>query len=215
MLTAAYNSCCRLSGVTSVSALSPILLETSGEFDISGTPLLLVHGVRDEVIPLATAEDIYESAGSPKFLLEFGRAGHFEYILPSSPVYVSVVVAVAAQLAATSGGGARRPRPWSRSRPRATRSNCSPTRDLTRTRAPSRRGDPPAQRAGSTSLLRWMSAHPQLSAHRVTEIPYFIADHVHRQGWESAYRRFYDDPAPDGLLAKSVAILYSPEATQR
>jgi hypothetical protein len=61
-----------------------------------------------------------------------------------------------------------------------------------------------------------MSAHPELTTHRVTEIPYFLADHVHRLGWDAAYDRFYDDVPPGGLLlAKSVAILYSPEATQR
>ncbi len=75
---------------------------------------------------------------------------------------------------------------------------------------------PGAQRAGSTSLLRWLSAHPAVDTHRVTEIPYFLADHVHRQGWEAAYQRFYD-PVPPGhlVLAKSVAILYSAEATAR
>jgi pimeloyl-ACP methyl ester carboxylesterase len=105
VLTAAYNSCCRLEGVTSVSALSAILLPTSGEFDISGVPLMMIHGVRDDVIPLATAEDIYESAASPKYLYEFSNAGHFEYVLPSSPVYPKVIVAVVAQLSGTSGGG--------------------------------------------------------------------------------------------------------------
>lgn len=75
---------------------------------------------------------------------------------------------------------------------------------------------PGAQRAGSTSLLRWLGAHPDLTTHRVTELPYFLGDHIHRQGWEAAFDRFYDD-VPDGglLLAKSVGILYSAEATRR
>jgi alpha-beta hydrolase superfamily lysophospholipase len=105
VLTAAYNSCCRLPEVTSVSALSPILLETSGEFDIQGAPLLLIHGARDDVIPLDTAQDIYASAAPPKYLVVFEEAGHFEYILPSSPAYVPVVLAVAAQLDGTSDNG--------------------------------------------------------------------------------------------------------------
>jgi hypothetical protein len=76
---------------------------------------------------------------------------------------------------------------------------------------------PGAQRAGSTSLLRWLASHPALTSHeRVTELPYFLGDHIHAQGWEVAFRRFYDDVPQDGLLlAKSVGILYSAEVTQR
>ncbi len=75
---------------------------------------------------------------------------------------------------------------------------------------------PGAQRAGSTSLLRWLGSHPAVTTHRVTELPYFLGDHIHRQGWEASFRRFYDNVPPDGLLlAKSVGILYSQEATER
>ncbi|HYF46938.1 MAG TPA: sulfotransferase [Acidimicrobiales bacterium] len=75
---------------------------------------------------------------------------------------------------------------------------------------------PGAQRAGSTSLLRWLGQHPSVAVPRVTEVPFFLADHVHRRGWEAAFARYFDEPSPDDLLlAKSVAILYSEEATRR
>jgi len=75
---------------------------------------------------------------------------------------------------------------------------------------------PGAQRAGSTSLLRWLGAHPEITTHRVTEIPYFLSERVHRDGWDAAFARYYDDVPADGLLlAKSVAILYAPDATRR
>lgn len=76
---------------------------------------------------------------------------------------------------------------------------------------------PGAQRAGSTSLLRWLAGHPSVTTHEgVTEIPYFLADHVHRRGWDEAFARFFDAVPPDDvLLAKSVAILYSADATRR
>jgi predicted dienelactone hydrolase len=105
VLTAAYNTCCRMSGVTSVSALSPLLLETSGTYEVEGSPVLLIHGSADDVLPVASAEAIYEDAGPPKYFLELRDAGHFDYVQPNSPFFGTVVLAVTTMLDGYSDGG--------------------------------------------------------------------------------------------------------------
>jgi hypothetical protein len=72
-----------------------------------------------------------------------------------------------------------------------------------------------AQRAGSTSLVRYLAQHPDVAIHDAIEFPYFVVDHVHADGYPAAYRRFYDDPTEAVVLAKSAGVLHRPEAVSR
>jgi fermentation-respiration switch protein FrsA (DUF1100 family) len=104
VLTAAYNSCCLLPDVTSVTAMSALLLPASGDYDIDGSPLLLIHGEDDDVVPVATAESIYDQAAAPRFLLRLAGEGHYEYTQPNSPSFGALVLAVSSMLEGNSGG---------------------------------------------------------------------------------------------------------------
>lgn len=72
-----------------------------------------------------------------------------------------------------------------------------------------------AQRAGSTSLVRYLAQHPDLAVHDSIEFPYFVVDHVFREGYPKAFRRFYGAPTQPVVLAKSAGVLHRPEAVER
>lgn len=52
---------------------------------IAGTPLLLVHGSDDWLVPLAHARRLYERANEPKELAVIDRGLHAEYMLGADP----------------------------------------------------------------------------------------------------------------------------------
>ena len=74
-----------------------------------------------------------------------------------------------------------------------------------------------AQKAGTSSFLRYLGAHPSLSAHETPELPFFIDDAQYAAGWESAYARSYTQQAADRalLLAKSAGAMYLPHVPDR
>jgi hypothetical protein len=72
-----------------------------------------------------------------------------------------------------------------------------------------------AQRAGSTSLVRYVAQHPDLAVHEAIEFPYFVVDHVFREGYTAAYRRFYGEADEAVVLAKSAGVLHRPTAVER
>ena len=45
--------------------------------NISPTPLLIIHGRQDKIIPFHHAEKLYEKANRPKVLIEY-QGGHIE-----------------------------------------------------------------------------------------------------------------------------------------
>ena len=63
--------------VRSVIALAS---QTSGALQmapyLAPRPLLVIHGTRDKVLPVANARKIYDAAGQPKELRLFNDAGH-------------------------------------------------------------------------------------------------------------------------------------------
>ena len=65
-----------------------------------------------------------------------------------------------------------------------------------------------AQKAGTTSLLRYVSQHPQLSGHVTTECGYFADDAEWQAGWARAYARYFYGATTDLLVAKC-ATLYT------
>ena len=89
------NSCCRdqridaallLSGVTSPFA--------DGEYDLSDSPpMLLVHGVYDELIVYNSAVRTYNELQPPKGLLTLEESNHGSYFSPEDPAFDVVAMA--------------------------------------------------------------------------------------------------------------------------
>ncbi len=105
VIDAAFNSCCLLSeDVTSVTAISSVLLPGSGTIDLEGAPVMFAHGTNDEVIPVEQAEAAYDDAASPRYLVELVGAGHFELVQPNSPAYGPLLFSILAMLEGSSGG---------------------------------------------------------------------------------------------------------------
>lgn len=72
-----------------------------------------------------------------------------------------------------------------------------------------------AQKAGTTSLLRYLSQHPQLCGHAVVEFSFFN-DSEYGRGWESAASRYFYDYTPgQELIAKYAILSQSDECLRR
>jgi hypothetical protein len=72
------------------------------------------------------------------------------------------------------------------------------------------------EKAGTTSLLRYLSAHEHIASHKSREMPFFVDEQMFRKGWESAYRRFFGE-GEEGklLLAKNVGCIFWEYGPQR
>lgn len=72
------------------------------------------------------------------------------------------------------------------------------------------------EKAGTTSLLRALSAHPAVQGQAALEMNYFVSEAEYCAGWPAAYRRYFDPARPDRMvLAKSVALFDSERALDR
>ena len=77
-LGAAYNDCCRDRRIDAVVSISGGPLPyPDGEYDWSGTPLLLVHGAVDQVVPVAGSDAVFDAADGPVWYLRFREADHY------------------------------------------------------------------------------------------------------------------------------------------
>ena len=73
-----------------------------------------------------------------------------------------------------------------------------------------------APKAGSTSLLRYLSQHPDLTTHRQPEMSYFVIDHEFDAGYDAAVSKYFPSAPPDSfLIAKHVHVMFSEDAQQR
>lgn len=63
-----------------------------------------------------------------------------------------------------------------------------------------------AQKAGTTSLLRYLSQHPELSGQIPDEYAYFADEAEWRKGWDAAYKRYFYGATADLLVAKSAKL---------
>jgi hypothetical protein len=74
-----------------------------------------------------------------------------------------------------------------------------------------------AQKAGTTSLLRYLSQHPGIQAHDKMEFGYFCRDEQYAQPESVVSERYYGagDSSETVKLAKSVAIHYIKESARR
>lgn len=61
-------------------------------------PLLVLHGDRDEIIPLAQGEALFRAAPEPKQLHVFARAGHNDLVAHAGAAYAAVIAAWADSL---------------------------------------------------------------------------------------------------------------------
>jgi hypothetical protein len=60
---------------------------------ISPVPLLVVHGARDPVVPVAQGRELYRAAGEPKTLFEVKEAGHGDALARDGGAYRKRVLA--------------------------------------------------------------------------------------------------------------------------
>jgi uncharacterized protein len=58
---------------------------------ISPRPVLIVHGVRNGLHPVAEARRLFAAAGEPKELIELPEAHHLDWIQPGDPQYAATV----------------------------------------------------------------------------------------------------------------------------
>jgi dienelactone hydrolase len=79
----AFHDCCRDERVTAAVAFgaSTVFRLDDTDFDVAGTPLLLVHGESDQIFPVQESETILAEADPESHLLVLPGADHFE------PVY--------------------------------------------------------------------------------------------------------------------------------
>jgi alpha-beta hydrolase superfamily lysophospholipase len=62
--------------VCAVAAMSPQLYGARGVANLSPRPLLLVHGMEDQVLEATASETLYAEAQEPKRLVLYAEAGH-------------------------------------------------------------------------------------------------------------------------------------------
>jgi hypothetical protein len=72
-----------------------------------------------------------------------------------------------------------------------------------------------AQKSGTTSLLRYISQHPQLTGHGPIECAYFADDGEWARGWEAAHARYFYGAQGDRLVAKSATLYAKPVGLER
>jgi hypothetical protein len=73
-----------------------------------------------------------------------------------------------------------------------------------------------AQKAGTTSLLRYLGNHPVICIHNQIELMFFLLDIEYIKGYEYAFEHYFHHCNDKGLLfAKNVGIMYWPKAIKR
>lgn len=74
-----------------------------------------------------------------------------------------------------------------------------------------------AQKAGTSSLHRYLGQHPGVVTHRQLEMLYFVRDQEYGLPYSDVYGRYFPDELDDAalLLAKSVGVMFLPEASER
>lgn len=72
------------------------------------------------------------------------------------------------------------------------------------------------EKAGTTSLLRYLSEHSQVSSHEVMEMPFFVDNEIYQKGWDWAYKEYFPfEVNTRVLLAKSVGCMYWEHVPER
>lgn len=72
------------------------------------------------------------------------------------------------------------------------------------------------QKAGTTSLLRYLSQHPQIYVHPHREMVFFRNDEMYEKGYNYAWEKYFSKWKPNKVIvAKNVMTMYSEIALKR
>ena len=78
-----------------------------------------------------------------------------------------------------------------------------------------------AQKAGTSSLLRYLAQHPDIHTHAQPEMTFFLQAREYTRGYEWAFGKYFtgqnshDEIQDKHLIAKNVMVMHSPEVMQR
>ena len=73
-----------------------------------------------------------------------------------------------------------------------------------------------AQKAGTTSLLRYLGQHPKICTHFQIELGYFILDEQYKKGETFLFSEYFKDcNSKDKIVAKNIGIMYEEKAMER
>jgi hypothetical protein len=78
-----------------------------------------------------------------------------------------------------------------------------------------------AQKAGTSSLLRYLAQHPDIHTHAQPEMTFFLQEREYTRGYEWAFAKYFAGEHTDSeiagkqLIAKNVMVMHSPEVMQR
>lgn len=73
-----------------------------------------------------------------------------------------------------------------------------------------------AQKAGTTSLKNYLGQHPALQAHPQKEFSFFFDKNEYNAGFNTAFRKYYNECAPNiRLIAKNAGLYVNPEGLGR
>jgi hypothetical protein len=73
-----------------------------------------------------------------------------------------------------------------------------------------------AEKAGTTSLLRYLSEHPEVVSHEGMEMPFFVDEELYKKGWDWAHKEYFSSKMGGTIiLAKSVGCMYWPHVPER
>lgn len=74
-----------------------------------------------------------------------------------------------------------------------------------------------AQKAGTTSLLRYLGDHPGICTHSQVEMTFFVHEDEYQLGYSRIFPRYFslDEDSSPIILAKSVSVMILPEAIAR
>lgn len=72
-----------------------------------------------------------------------------------------------------------------------------------------------AEKAGTSSLQKYLAQHPKITSHTRREMTYFVSDEEYALGYETVAARYFESADAPVVLAKSVGVMYLPAALQR
>ena len=73
-----------------------------------------------------------------------------------------------------------------------------------------------AQKAGTTSLLRYIMQHPEICVHSHREMVFFRNDEMYEKGYRNAWGKYFNECKGDKtIVAKDVMTMYSEKALKR
>jgi fermentation-respiration switch protein FrsA (DUF1100 family) len=91
-----YSSCCRderIDAAAPMSGAAGLIADGATYFQDVETPLLILHGDTDPVVPLGAGEHAYAKASAPKFFVTFVNTGHVDPFVSAEGESGDVLVA--------------------------------------------------------------------------------------------------------------------------